>query len=375
MATATYEIIIRTSTTDGGDDLVLSNQHQDTTVRLLRQCVAHQHPCQPSLQQIRLIYSGRMLRDHETLNDVVRKDADTNKFVFHLVLSGAALHRSLSSPSSPATQNSDSTLRQRHAYHGASPTTPSPLSSHPSSVPVSPYAYYYQQYYQQMLQSSSPEYAHALRHWYTSQGLTPPATPSQAATPVQTTPTHPATGATDAPLNQLEHLNADNNNNVAGGADLGDANRFAQAGVGAAPMLGAEEAELEQAQQPRGAVQFLTMLGKLALFVALFGQGASNTKLMVLVAVAVVILLVQFGAFNLRRTPRPRPAAQAQAQQPEAQNDTSERDDNPNDNPNQAQPSDEAAAAPQPPSLVAGIGEVFITFFTSLLPPMAEAYA
>lgn len=30
--------------------------------------------------------------------------------------------------------------------------------------------------------------------------------------------------------------------------------------------------------------------------------------------------------------------------------------------------------APQPPSLVAGIGEVVTTFFASMLPPMVDAY-
>jgi hypothetical protein len=45
----------------------------------------------------------------------------------------------------------------------------------------------------------------------------------------------------------------------------------------------------------------------------------------------------------------------------------------------EAGPEEERASAavveaPQPPSLVAGIGEVVTTFFASMLPPMAEAF-
>jgi hypothetical protein len=75
-------------------------------------------------------------------------------------------------------------------------------------------------------------------------------------------------------------------------ADLADqGNRFAQAGVGAAPMIGPGEADLQQDQQPAGPVQYLLMLGKLALLILMFGQGASTTKLSVLVGIAFVIFL------------------------------------------------------------------------------------
>jgi len=72
--------------------------------------------------------------------------------------------------------------------------------------------------------------------------------------------------------------------------------RFAQAGIGAMPMLDAQD---EQRERPRGLAGYFFLICKLTFMVAIFGQAASNFKFACLVAFSICVFLYQVGFFAL----------------------------------------------------------------------------
>lgn len=160
----------------------------------------------------------------------------------------------------------------------------------------------------------------------------------------------------------------------------GAEHRFAQAGLGAAPLVeedaddGADQADMvrqEQMQrQPsllRRLVANLVLIGKLVLLVWLFGHDATPTRFAIICSFAVCVFLYQCGWFTLQRAATPRqPRAAEREDAPVDDPDLIGRADIGQQQPPQALPAD-------PPSLTAGIGTVIARFFTSMIPERQAA--
>jgi len=85
MAPAQDKITIKIkSATAGLSDLSLSCVHSDS-VKEVKTQVSEILPSHPPLSAQKLVYSGRILDDHEVLNDFLRWDDECKAFTFHLV--------------------------------------------------------------------------------------------------------------------------------------------------------------------------------------------------------------------------------------------------------------------------------------------------
>jgi hypothetical protein len=101
----------------------------------------------------------------------------------------------------------------------------------------------------------------------------------------------PAVGADVPPVNDAPGVIGANQGGAAGpAANEGNGGRFAQAGLGAVPMMDAAR-EDGRGARPQNVLGVVYLVCKLLVLVAVFGQGASEEKLMWLMSGAFVLFL------------------------------------------------------------------------------------
>lgn len=90
------------------------------TVMDVKDRISREFPTQPSVSAQKLVYSGKILKDSDRLEDVLRFDEDVTKYTLHLVC--AIPQKKTSTETEPVMENAfPDGLRQRHA--GASTAT------------------------------------------------------------------------------------------------------------------------------------------------------------------------------------------------------------------------------------------------------------
>lgn len=67
------------------EDFIVDSFELSWTVKQLKHTIQESYPKNPEAESIRLIYSGKLLNDHLTLNEVLRHNSDTKSHIIHLV--------------------------------------------------------------------------------------------------------------------------------------------------------------------------------------------------------------------------------------------------------------------------------------------------
>ena len=90
------------------------------TVMEVKERISKEFPTQPSVSGQKLVYSGKILKDSDRLENVLRFDEDVTKYTLHLV---CAMPQKKTSTEIPSNDNPyPDGLRQRHGGAGASGT-------------------------------------------------------------------------------------------------------------------------------------------------------------------------------------------------------------------------------------------------------------
>ncbi|XP_031565359.1 homocysteine-responsive endoplasmic reticulum-resident ubiquitin-like domain member 2 protein isoform X2 [Actinia tenebrosa] len=188
------------------DDLQI-NCALDWTVRKIKQHLSSVYPSKPESKKQRLIYSGQLLNDNQTLKDFLREHQDGKFHTVHLVCPPSSTENISSNPSSsqetntttsnptiispsremqsPSTQTTTQPTTDGVRYRGHNTPTPSPFTNNPSPPqmwnmnsfqgqmypPLSPpnhqqwmqHMHNMQQQYQQMFQQHQQQMAVAAR--------------------------------------------------------------------------------------------------------------------------------------------------------------------------------------------------------------------
>lgn len=76
------------------EDFIVENCKLDWTIKDLKQHLNSNYPKNPNSQSIRLIYSGKLLHDHFTLNDCIRHTSEIKSHIIHLVHSSNGIKAS-----------------------------------------------------------------------------------------------------------------------------------------------------------------------------------------------------------------------------------------------------------------------------------------
>ncbi|XP_072304159.1 homocysteine-responsive endoplasmic reticulum-resident ubiquitin-like domain member 2 protein isoform X2 [Eucyclogobius newberryi] len=124
-------LVIKAPNQKYGDQTI--NCFQNWTVEKLKAHLSNVYPSKPSCKDQRLVYSGKLLLDHLTLKDVLRKQDEYH--MLHLVCASRTPPESPKPTSSSSSTSSTSSSRpqSQQSPDPVSPNSPSPLQNSPSS--------------------------------------------------------------------------------------------------------------------------------------------------------------------------------------------------------------------------------------------------
>lgn len=108
------------------EDFVINDFELDWSIKQLKQYLYDNYPQKPETSSVRLIYSGKMLHDHWTLNECIRYNSEIKSHIIHLV-------HSPSTNKQDVTQSSNSPPAQSLIENELTPDTSSVSSSSTSS--------------------------------------------------------------------------------------------------------------------------------------------------------------------------------------------------------------------------------------------------
>ena len=99
----------------------------EETVLAVKQKIEENFPTKPAVTGQKLVYSGKILKDWDKLEDVLRFDDEVTTYTFHLVCS-------LPQKVSQTSQEPETELRQRHTANSRTQADPSSSPSSPATV-------------------------------------------------------------------------------------------------------------------------------------------------------------------------------------------------------------------------------------------------
>lgn len=369
------------------------------TIRKLKEHLSNVYPNKPTQNQQKLIYSGKLLQDHQTLKDVLRQyDESQTTHTVHLVCSHMALEshndfktKSNQVPSSSTAQENGEGLRHRHPQptHSTPRTEPLPQPSVPQPVPAtqhSPVAPMDYNAMQQMfganpmmyggylpgMMAMTPEQMAWMQQVYTQQMNyflqmyqapmpTPPATPTnvmmQPQAPVAPQPEVVAPEARQA--DQPIRLNAQ------GGMALDD--------------------EDGEDGRRRDWLDWLYTFSRFSVLLSIVYFYSTPSRFILVITFFLFFYLFQGGWFNLNRNAadrRQQPVQQPQEQEPQQQQENpepavdqsldegsgEEAESSEDETPLGGAPEPVVPPTPSPPSGVEVAWNFFTSFFSSLVP-------